>query len=273
MFRTIAITALTLSCTALLMGCDKNPPDPQYGGQPGYGQPGYGQPGYGPPPPNGYGQPGYGPQPQPYPQPQGGPAPQPYPQPQGGPQPQPYPQPQGGPAPQPQPQPGGWPFPIPGAQPQPQPGGQPPPPRPGGQQGNGLATPLDPNVALAATGPLQLLAQQHLAGMQPATPVVAGQFTTGQRLEQTFQMSPGKCYAAIAAGAGPSEMHIRFVLQQPVPGIQNPVLADDKTRGSNAILGGGGNCFKWSVPIGANVKVEYIATAGQGMAAGRVFVR
>jgi len=112
-----------------------------------------------------------------------------------------------------------------------------------------------------------------MAGMQPATDVVAGQFQQGQVLEQQFQMTMGKCYGAVAVGAGINEMHIQFVALQPIPGVPNPVLAEDKGTGSQAVLGGGGNCFKWSMPIGINVKVVYTAQAGAGIAAGRVYVK
>src|SRR5690606_25928226 len=156
--------------------------------QPGYGQPGYQQPppGYQQPPP----QPGYQQPPQPgYQQPPPQPGyQQPPPQPGYTP---PPPQPGQPPAPQPQPQPQpGWPFPFPG---------------PGGTDGGGTgqpggaATPID---ATLASAPLQLLAQQHLGGMQPLTAPVAGQFKQGQFIEQTFQMENGKCYGAIAAGVG-----------------------------------------------------------------------
>jgi hypothetical protein len=180
------------------------------------------------------------------------------------------------PAPAPQPQPGGFPFPFPapGGQPQPQPGGT-PQPQPGGQQGGGdLAPALDPAAGAVATVPMNAVASQQLPGFQPVTDVVVGNFQQGQKLEQQFQMTQGKCYGAVAVGAPPiSEMYIRFVALQPIPGIQNPVLAEDKSTGAQAVLGKGGNCFTWQFPIGINAKVEYIAQGGSGIAAGRVFAK
>jgi len=117
------------------------------------------------------------------------------------------------------------------------------------------------------------MAQQNMRGMQPLTPVIAGQFAQGQRLEQAFQMMPNKCYGAIAAAAGIQDVHIQFILQQPIPGIPNPVLAEDKAKGGNAVLGGGGSCYHWKFPFGANVRAVFTARAGQGMAAGRVYVK
>lgn len=257
MIRSATIAALSLGAL-VLTGCpreqDPNYP-PSYNQPPGYGQPPP-QPGYGPPP-----QPGYGPPPQPGytpPPPQPGYTPPP-PQPGYTP---PPPQPGQPPAPQPQP---GWPFPFPG------PGGTGGTGQPGGA--TGAATPIDPTAAQIAVGPLTLLAQQQMAGMQPLTPVIAGQFKQGQFLEQQFQMENGKCYGAVAVGAGIQQIHIQFVALQPIPGVQNPVLAESKSSGAQAALGGGGSCFKWSFPLGINAKVIYTATAGEGLAAGRVYVR
>jgi hypothetical protein len=111
-----------------------------------------------------------------------------------------------------------------------------------------------------------------MQGMQPATDVVAAQFQQGQYMEQTFQMSGGKCYGAVAAGAGVNGINIKFVLLQPIPGVTNPVLAE-ASGGSQTALGGRGKCFKWAFPVGANVKAVYTATAGSGIAAGRVYVK
>ncbi len=136
-----------------------------------------------------------------------------------------------------------------------------------------MATLLNPAAATFATAPLAYMANQNMRGMQPATAVIAGQFTQGQRLEQPFQMLPQKCYGAIAAAVGIQDVHIQFILQQPIPGINNPVLAEDKAKGANAVLGGGGGCYRWQFPFGVNVKAVFTAAAGQGMAAGRVYVK
>jgi hypothetical protein len=109
--------------------------------------------------------------------------------------------------------------------------------------------------------------------MQPATEILAGQFQAGQILEQQFQMAPNKCYAALAVGAGIQEMNIQFIALQPLPGMPNPVLAEDKSTGATAKLGTKGNCFRWQLPFGVNAKVVYTAVSGQGIAAGRVYVK
>lgn len=152
-------------------------------------------------------------------------------------------------------------------------GGQPPAPQPapGGQASGPAATLLPAGAAQLAVGPLTLAEQQEVPGMPPATEVVAGQFQQGQVLEQVFQMAPNKCYAALAVGAGITEMNIQFILQQPMLGVPNPVLAEDKSAGATAKLGARGSCFKWPFPFGATVKAVFTAVSGQGIAAGRVY--
>jgi hypothetical protein len=150
---------------------------------------------------------------------------------------------------------------------------------PGGTAGGGTtgggsssASPIDPNVAGVATGPLWVLAQNEAPGMQREGNVVAGQFQEGQTLEQAFQLNAGKCYTVLAVGAGISEMDIAIVLSSPIPGM-NPVLAQDSGGGSSASLGGRGNCYRWSAPLGAPAKFVLKATRGAGIAAGQLYVK
>jgi hypothetical protein len=234
---------------------------PGYQQQPGYGQPGYGQPGYGQPQQPGYGQPqpgqpGYG-QPQPYPgQPQ-----QPYPP--GQPQPQPG---------QPQPQPGiagfPFPFPIPGMPGQPQPGQ---PGQPGQPAGNRTAQQIDPNLAAGATIPLTQLQMTHAQGMQKEGPVLAGNFSEGQQLEQAVQLMPNKCYTIIGSSAGIQELDIQLVVVTPLG--QPTAVAQDQMTGANAVVGASGNCFRWQLPVGANGKFIMTATRGGGVAAAQMYVK
>jgi len=116
------------------------------------------------------------------------------------------------------------------------------------------------------------MAQQEAAGMQREGATVAGQFQEGQTLEQAFQMLPNKCYTVLAVGAGISEMDIQLIATTPLPGA-SPVLAQDSGSGSNASLGGRGQCFRWSLPVGINAKFVLKATRGQGVAAGQLYVK
>jgi hypothetical protein len=101
-------------------------------------------------------------------------------------------------------------------------------------------------------------------------PLIAGQFAEGQTLEQPVQLLPGKCYTVLSVGAGIQEMDITLIALTPVPGM-NPTLAQDSGGGSSASLGGRGNCFKWSWPVGVNAKFVLRATKGSGVAAGQMY--
>ncbi|WP_081426228.1 hypothetical protein [Sorangium cellulosum] len=273
MLRTIGVLSTMVLTAALAAGCQQREasPPPNYANQP--------PPGYAPPPGGYYQQPGYqqGYPPPGYQQPQQGYPPPGYQQPQ---QPD-YQQPQQPapttqqPAPQqpgaaPSAQPGGfpWPFPLPG---QTTTGGQQPAPS-GSGTSTGSASPIDPNFASAATIPLNNLAATEAQGMTKEGGPIAGQFSAGQTLEQQIQLMPGKCYTILGVGAGITELDISLVALTPIP-MGSSELARDTLTGSNAALGGRGNCFRWSLPVGINAKYIVKATAGAGMAAAQLYVK
>jgi hypothetical protein len=136
----------------------------------------------------------------------------------------------------------------------------------------GPAQPIDPGLANAATVPLMAYAQQEAPGMNREGPVVAGNFREGQTLEQAFQMLPGKCYTILAVGAGISQVDIDVVALTPLPQASGS-LAHVSGNGSNASLGGRGNCYKWGLPVGINAKYVIRATRGQGIAAGQLYTK
>ncbi len=162
-----------------------------------------------------------------------------------------------------------------GAQPQgaPQQGAQPGPfggfPGPG-QPSTGSATPIDPNLASAATVPLMAYALQEAPNMNREGGVIAGQFREGQTLEQPMQLAPNKCYTVLAVGVGPQEVDISIVAVTPIP-ASSPVLASDNTNGPNAALGGRGNCYRWQAPIGINAKYVVKSTRGLGLIAAQLY--
>ncbi|WP_437314811.1 hypothetical protein [Sorangium sp. So ce385] len=277
MLRTLGVLPAMVLTAALAAGCQQreaspppsyaNQPPPGYYQQPGYQQPGYQQPGYQQP---GYQQPGYqqpGYQQPGYQQPQPGyqqPAPtQPAPT-------QPAPT---QPAPTTSTQPGGfpWPFPFPGQTGGQQTGGQQPAPS-GSGSSSGSASPVDPNFASAATIPLNNLAATEAPGMTKEGGPIAGQFSAGQTLEQQIQLMPGKCYTILGVGAGITELDISLVALTPIP-MGSSVLAQDNLTGANAALGGRGNCYRWSLPVGINAKYIVKATAGSGVAAAQLYVK
>ncbi len=102
--------------------------------------------------------------------------------------------------------------------------------------------------------------------------VVAAQFAAGQILETAVTLQPNKCYTVLAVGVGVQTVDITLVLTTPIPGM-NPTLARDSGGGTQASLGGKGRCYTWPAPIAAQAKFVITATAGQGIAAGQLYVK
>jgi hypothetical protein len=284
MNRSFLAVPVVLFAASIAVGCERNTDPP-----PNYAQGGYQQPGGGyqqPQPGGGYQQP----------QPGGG-----YQQPQPGGQPQPQPQPQ--PGGQPAPQGGGgnpFPFPIPGfpggggTQPAPQGGGTQPAPQGGGGSpfpfpipgfpggggggggtqpsggGGGSAQPLDPNLAQAAMVGIFPLEAQHARGMQKIGAPIAGNFQQGQSLSQDFQLQPNKCYTVLANSSGISELDAQIQVVTPM-GAQ--AAASDNTTGASAIVGGGGQCWTYQVPLAATGRMTIIARTGGGLAAAQLYMK
>jgi hypothetical protein len=134
------------------------------------------------------------------------------------------------------------------------------------------ATPIDPSFAQVATGPLFVYAQSEAPGMTRVGAVVAAQFAAGQILETAVTLQPNKCYTVLAVGVGVQTVDITLVLTTPIPGM-NPTLARDSGGGTQASLGGKGRCYTWPAPIAAQAKFVITATAGQGIAAGQLYVK
>ncbi len=149
-------------------------------------------------------------------------------------------------------------------------GGFPAIPGMGGQTSStGAATPL-PGAAML-TPALQAIAMSDAQGMSPDGQAFAGQFQAGQTMEQPINIQAGKCYTIVAVGAGITQLDITLVAQQaPLPPV---TLAQSNTQGSNASLGGKGQCFRNPLPIGGPGKIILKATTGAGMAAAQVFVK
>ncbi len=250
MNRTGLLTVLAAaSALSLLAGCSKDQPPAQqpqaYQGQ--YPQ----QPGAYPQQPGAYPQqPGaYPQQPGAYPQQPGA-----YPQ-QPGQQPAPGPQ----PGPQPGPAPSGG-LQIPGL-----PGQQ-----PSGGPSGGSAQAIDPNLAQLAVAPLTIFANTEAPGMAKEGPTVAGNFQEGQTLEGSFTFQPGKCYTVVAVGAGIQEIDIEMAYVTPIPGL-NPTIGKDTQKGSQASIGGKGQCLKPMSPFPANAKFVVRAAKGAGVAAAQLY--
>jgi hypothetical protein len=136
--------------------------------------------------------------------------------------------------------------------------------------GGGSATPIAPAAAAAATPVLQAMAANDARGMNPEGGAFAGQFQQGQTLEQTFNATPGKCYTVVGVGLGLTQLDI-MIQTTPPPPIPAMTVAQSNTQGPNATVGGGGNCVKYPLPVGAPAKIVLKATGGSGIAVAQLF--
>jgi hypothetical protein len=128
---------------------------------------------------------------------------------------------------------------------------------------------LPPAAAAVASPILKGTAMQETAGMQEDGAAFAGQFQQGQVLEQPIQIQPGRCYTVVAVGIGITELDVELVLHQPP--MPEYVAATDSTTGPQAVLGGGGNCFKNPLPVGGPGKIRMRATGGNGIAMAQAY--
>lgn len=207
-----------------------------------------------------------------------------------------YPQQQQGAYPQQQPgaypqqQPGGYPQQgAPQGYPQQQPGAAAPGATPGAAPAGGLQVPglpaggapaagaaggtaqaLDANLAAVATVPLTAYANTEAPGMNKEGTPLAGNFQQGQTLEQTFTLTPGKCYTVVAAGVGVTDVNITMSYVTPLPGLA-PQFAQDSTTTPNASIGGKGKCIKPISPIPAQAKYTVSANKGAGVIAAQLY--
>jgi hypothetical protein len=144
------------------------------------------------------------------------------------------------------------------------------PPAGGGAPSGPMATPVDPNVAAAATALLGTVAASQAPGMQKDGPGVAGQFAEGQVLEGAFQFVPGKCYTLVAAGVGIQQLDVEVFYTTPIPGL-NPSIGKGTPSGATTTMGGGGNCLKPLSPLAAPAKFVVRASKGAGLAAAQLY--
>lgn len=125
--------------------------------------------------------------------------------------------------------------------------------------------PTDPTVALTQLG------QVHTAGMKSEGSVITAQLAAGGQHDHAFVLQPGKCYTVVAAALGVTELEARLVSNQP-PIPETPV-AQGKSSGGNAVIGGDGQCFTNPLPIAGPVKLRLQAKSGSGPVAAQIFVK
>ena len=99
---------------------------------------------------------------------------------------------------------------------------------------------------------------------------IAGNFQAGQTLESTFTFTPGKCYTLLAQGAGVTDVGLEMQYVTPLPGL-NPSVGKSAQKGTQASIGGKGNCLKPLSPFAAPAKFIVTARSGAGVAAAQLY--
>jgi len=115
------------------------------------------------------------------------------------------------------------------------------------------------------------MAKGDARGMTADGSAFAGQCGEGQTIEQTFNATPGKCYTVFAVGLGVQQVDITAQTVSPSPMIPSVTVAQSSTSGPNATIGGGGNCVKYTLPIGGPFKIVAKASKGTGVLVARVY--
>lgn len=141
----------------------------------------------------------------------------------------------------------------------------------------GTAQVIDPAMAAAATGVLGSLAATNAPGASAEGPVMAGNFLTGQNLEHTFNMQPGKCYTVIGSSIGITQFDATAAMVTPLPGLNaqfGAATGKPGVAGSQVILGAKDKCLKLALsPIAVPVKVTITAIKGAGLGAAQIYVK
>jgi hypothetical protein len=141
----------------------------------------------------------------------------------------------------------------------------------------GTAQVIDPNMAAVATGALAGLAGTNAPGAATEGPVMAGNFATGQNLEYTFNMQPGKCYTVVGTSVGITQLDATAAMVTPLPGLNaqfGAATGKAGVAGSQVILGAKDKCLKLALsPIAVPVKVTVTATKGAGLGAAQIYVK
>lgn len=135
------------------------------------------------------------------------------------------------------------------------------------------AAPVDVTMASAAAPFIQYLASAHLpAGARPFGAPFAGQFAEGQILQQRVQLSVGRCYTVVAAGAPPvRELNVAlYALDEQGQRQGGEPLATDADQGAQAVLGRRNTCFQ---PLEGQTQLLLVlqVAEGNGVAAAQVY--
>jgi hypothetical protein len=123
---------------------------------------------------------------------------------------------------------------------------------------------------------LQVQAKKSAKWMRPQGEAFAGMLQQGQTLEQMVMLQPGKCYTVVgqAMPGGIQELDIKIMAIAPLPNAPPlAVMAQDNMQGPVAVVAPTPNCYKYALPLPAQVKIVVKAVQGAGVAGARLYVK
>ncbi len=127
------------------------------------------------------------------------------------------------------------------------------------------AMPLDPAVQQLLTTQLAPIVQKDAAGMKPVGSMISGILNEGQTVEGMAMMQPGKCYTVVGMGL-PMVQELDIVIAPliPIPNAPSIPMAQDNKTGAQASVAPAPDCYKYALPLPAQVKIIVKATRGSG---------
>lgn len=147
-------------------------------------------------------------------------------------------------------------------------------------------TPTTPPVTSSATAPNPqpaptTLSADHLAalaafakaeapGMPAQGPAITDVLQQGKTMEHSFQLTPDKCFTALAMGFGITKLEAKFIIWGPAGAAS---FVNGHSTGSKASVGGKGNCYRSSAPAPVQATLMVRAEAGRGFAVARIYAR
>jgi len=104
------------------------------------------------------------------------------------------------------------------------------------------------------TIPVEGLAEHHCEGMKREGPIWVD-LTARDPYELRISLTPGSCLTVVAAATDGAPLELSLVADMPGIPMQMPVLAQGRSEGPGAVLGGTPSCFNNPMPMPMQARV------------------
>jgi hypothetical protein len=131
---------------------------------------------------------------------------------------------------------------------------------------------FDPAVQQLLMTQLAPIAAQDAKYMKKDGEMLSGVLQEGQTIERMAMMQPGKCYTVVGLGLPMiQELDIMIVPLIPIPNAPNIPMAQDMKTGAQATVAPAPDCYKYALPLPAQVKIIVKATKGSGAVGAQLY--